>query len=79
QITHVPLSLNCHTKASLPCFITKLDQYPMILGESWLEQHDPGIRRISNSMTFGRSQHCRAYCLPAHTCSLLIHVVVPKR
>lgn len=79
RMAHLPFAINSHTEQNLPCYVTKLGQYPLILGKPWLEQHDPDIRWASNSMAFGRSEHCRANCLPPSCRSLLIHGVSPRR
>lgn len=53
-----------HTE-TLEVFITKLGQYPIVLGIPWLWKHDPHIQFMANTMTFD-SEHCLKHCLTTH-------------
>jgi hypothetical protein len=50
-----------HDKEQIPMFVTKLGQYPIILGIPWLRLHDVAVRFASNTVTFG-SQSCITHC-----------------
>jgi hypothetical protein len=59
-IAKVGMNIQEH-KEQLPMFITKLGQYPIVLGIPWLRLHDVAIRYALNTVTFG-SQYCITYC-----------------
>jgi len=42
--------------------VTHLGEYPVILGFSWLQRHDPAVSWSQNKVTFN-SAHCREHCL----------------
>ena len=44
-------------------FVTKLGQFPIILGYGWLNRHNPDIHWNNNTIRFS-SQFCRQNCLP---------------
>jgi len=48
-------------KEQLPMFVTKLGQYPVVLGMPWLQLHDVAVRFASNTDTFG-SHYCMTGC-----------------
>ena len=48
-------------REQLPMFVTKLGQYPLVLGIPWLWQHDVAIQFASNRITFN-SEFCLAHC-----------------
>jgi len=48
-------------KESILMFVTKLGNYPIVLGFPWLRLHDVSVRFASNTVTFG-SQHCVNHC-----------------
>jgi len=55
DITHIAkvgMQLQEH-KEQLPRFITKLGQYPILLGIPWSRLHDVAVRFASNTVTFG--------------------------
>jgi len=45
-------------------FITRLGQYPIVIGIPWLRLHDVAVRFASNMVTFG-SQCCTTHCYDA--------------
>jgi hypothetical protein len=42
-------------------FFTRLGHYPVVLGITWLELHDVGLRLSSRTVSFG-SQYCLNHC-----------------
>jgi len=63
DITHqveVGMNIQDH-KERIPMFITKLGQYPIVLGIQWLRLLDVAVRFTSNTVTFG-SQYCVNHC-----------------
>jgi len=65
QITHVAkfgLAIEEHQE-ELAAFVTKLGQYPVVLGIPWLRLHDVMVRFADNSLTFG-SKRCQLQCTP---------------
>jgi len=48
-------------KEQLPMFVTKLGQYPSVLGIPWLRLHDVAVRFASNTVSFG-SKYCTTHC-----------------
>lgn len=66
DITHrvvIRLDIGGHQE-KLPCYVTPLGRYPIILGLPWLRHHDPDFRFAANEMTFD-SSYCRRHCLRA--------------
>ena len=53
---------NVHTE-TLDMFVTKLGQYPIILGIPWFRKHSPHIRFDQNTVTFD-SSFCLQNCCP---------------
>ena len=45
------------------CFVTSLGKFDLILGMSWLEQHDPKLSFRKRTMIFD-SEFCKSGCLP---------------
>lgn len=63
RITHLvrlPIEIQGH-RESLPCFVTKLSQHPIVLGRPWMQIHDPTSSWRKNTLTFA-SSHCRQAC-----------------
>lgn len=50
---------------TLDLFLTKLGQYPIILGLPWFKKYLPHIRFDKNTVNFD-SPHCLQHCLPSH-------------
>ena len=66
-ITHtvcIAIASGAHRKV-LELFITRLGQYPVVLGLLWLQKHDPHIRFRDNTITFD-SEHCLEHCITTH-------------
>jgi hypothetical protein len=61
-------------REQLPMFITKLGDYPIVLGLPWLRLHDVAVRFASNTVTFG-SQYCIAHC---HDTSVTVQEVTEE-
>ena len=49
----------------LELFVTRLGQYPVVLGLPWLQKHDSRIWFKDNTITFD-SKHCLKYCVTTH-------------
>jgi RNase H-like domain found in reverse transcriptase/Reverse transcriptase (RNA-dependent DNA polymerase)/Integrase zinc binding domain/Integrase core domain/Aspartyl protease/Chromo (CHRromatin Organisation MOdifier) domain len=60
RLAELRLSVANHHE-SVPCFVTKLGHYPIILGKTWLSRHNPKIDWGLNTVTFN-SDHCRHSC-----------------
>ena len=50
--------------------VTKLSDYPLILGKAWLDRHNPSVNWPCNSLSF-LSEYCSSRCLPATKPSLV--------
>jgi hypothetical protein len=64
MVTHatVPLRMSIDTHVEITQFyVTDLKTYPVILGISWLKQHNP-IIHWSPSLVILKSGHCRHHC-----------------
>ena len=51
--------------------VTKLAQYQLIVGKSWLKKHNPSIDWVTNNVTFD-SQFCKDNCLRDSSSKLLL-------
>jgi len=63
DITHVAkveMRIQDHQE-QLPMLVTKLGQYPIVLGISWLQLQDVAVWFASNMVTF-ESQYCTTHC-----------------
>lgn len=63
RITHLvrlPVDIQGHQE-ELPCFVTKLNEHPIVLGIPWLQLHDVTTSWRKNSVTFA-SDHCFRRC-----------------
>jgi transposase InsO family protein len=60
HITKTRLSIRQHQE-EIPMFLTKLGQYPIVLGIPWLRKHDVSLRFASNQITFD-SDYCLRHC-----------------
>lgn len=59
-----------HHSESISLFVTKLADYPVILGRGWLRRHNPMINFETNALQFP-SETCRRKCLsPLYSSSL---------
>lgn len=61
-ITHtarIKIEINNHSEV-LEAFVTKLGQYPIILGHEWLALHNPSINWATNSLRF-ESHYCQTH------------------
>jgi hypothetical protein len=68
SITHLAelrLSVANHHE-SVPCFVTKLGHYPIILGKTWLSRHNPKIDWDLNTVTFNSDHCCHSCTAPRH-------------
>ena len=64
SITHAALlthTIGTHTSSDL-FYVTDLHKYHMVLGMTFLEEHDPDISWKDRTMTFNKD-HCRTSCL----------------
>jgi predicted aspartyl protease len=66
QISRLDLSIGDHSELQAPLFVTKLGQFPIILGIPWLRRHNPTINFRENYLTF-HSHKCYSSCLPKGT------------
>lgn len=55
----VPISIGEHTE-TLPCYVTKLGDYPVILGVPWLKQHNPDFDWPKGTCTLRCTESCTA-------------------
>lgn len=63
-ITHeieLKFSLGDHSECAV-FQVTKLSDYPIILGKAWLDRHDPAINWSTNHISFS-SKYCLSNCL----------------
>ena len=60
HMTRIPMNIQGH-RETLPCFVTKLSQQPIVLGIPWLKLHDATILWKKNTLTFD-SAHCHHHC-----------------
>ena len=60
HMTRIPMNIQGH-RETLPCFVTKLSQQPIVLGIPWLKLHDATISWKKNTLTFN-SAHCHQHC-----------------
>ena len=66
-ITHtvrIAFALGAHREV-FKLFVTRLGQYPVVLGLPWLQKHDPRICFKHNTITFN-SEHCLEHCITTH-------------
>ncbi|KAI1000918.1 hypothetical protein K3495_g7280 [Podosphaera aphanis] len=64
MVTHIvtlSLKIDNHQETAR-LFVTKLGQYPLILGHGWLSRHNPSINWSSGSVRFD-SSFCKRSCL----------------
>ena len=52
--TSIELKLGDH-KSKVPCYITKIPQYPLILGDPWLAEHDAILSHKKRTLTIHSS------------------------
>ena len=52
QTTTLRMDIGPHLETSITMNITKLGQYPIILGIPWLKQHDPSIKWSTYTIVF---------------------------
>ena len=64
----LPVEFRGH-RESLPCFVTKLSQNPIVLGIPWLQIHDANTSWRRNTLTFD-SDYCRREC--GVKCSIVV-------
>ena len=77
QFVRVPLVIDNHIETT-NMFVTKLGHYPVILGISWLQLHDPHIHWKANTLTFNLT-HCLSHCLTASKSTTVYGLsVIPK-
>jgi hypothetical protein len=63
-ITHytiMTLRVDDHLEKKSMFLVTQLAHYPVILGLSWLKQHDPRVQFAEHSLTFN-SEFCHGNC-----------------
>lgn len=77
QISRLNLSIGQHTETDSPLFVTKLGQFPIILGKAWLKRHNPYIDWRDNFLTFRQS--CCHSCLPKDTFQLRVDGLSPAQ
>ena len=80
DITHaakIRLNINSHSE-DLFCFITKLGQYPLILGMPWLTLHNPTID-FTNKTVFFNKKYCRHNCLPTTHIKCKVSAKLPTK
>ena len=65
HLVHCRLQIGDHFEL-IPLFVTKLGQFPIILGHGWLSHHNPEIDWKVNSLRF-TSLLCRNKCLASST------------
>ena len=66
HIVRIALALGRTHCEVLELYITRLGQYPVVLGLSWLQKHDPRIRFKENTVTFD-SKYCLDHCITTST------------
>ena len=69
-ITHtvrIAFALGAHRqhRKVLELFVTRLGQYPVVLGLPWLQKHDSRICFKHNTIIFN-SEHCLEHCITTH-------------
>ena len=64
QITLIRLDLNGHEE-EVPCLVTPLGTFDVILGMPWMELHDPSASFKRRLLTF-ESDYCMTHCLAEH-------------
>lgn len=78
-VTHVcllPLKIDSHHERAT-FFVTKLGNYPLVLGIPWLQLHDPSLRFKDNTILFN-SDLCTTTC-NASTIPTLIKGIIPPQ
>ena len=61
HITKLKLRIREH-REEIPLFVTRLGQYPLILGIPWMRRPDVSLRFASNQVVFD-SNYCLQHCL----------------
>lgn len=65
SICQVPLQIGSHQE-QIPLFVTKLGQYPLVLGIPWLQHHDATLKFKDNTVAF-ESDFCKKNCNTTNT------------
>ena len=73
HITKVCLRIREHQE-DIPMFVTKLGQYPIVLGIQWLRRHDVRLHFATNKVTFS-SKYCLKHCILE---PVLVHCTLPE-
>ncbi|KAH0604200.1 uncharacterized protein H6S33_007231 [Morchella sextelata] len=78
KITHiVDISLDIHGHREIvPCFVTKLGHYPIVMGIPWMRRHDVTIRPKENLLVFD-SRSCCQYCSLSGTAVVVHGISIP--
>ena len=68
----VELQINQHSEIA-DLFVTRLGQYPIILGHGWLARHNPSINWSQNCIRFD-SCYCAKKCLAENSATNIVQV-----
>jgi hypothetical protein len=74
DVAFLPFSINSHHE-QIPFFVTKLSQYPVVLGLPWLRLHDVTSKWAANTVRF-ESLYCKRHYLVKGP--FIIHSYVPE-
>ena len=70
--SEITMNIGPHLE-SLPLDITRLGQYPIILGMPWLKLHNPSIKWAAHNITFDSTLCQQQCCNHVHSISTLSH------
>jgi len=74
DMAFLPFSIGSHHE-QIPFFVTKLSQYPVVLGLPWLRLHDVTSKWAANTVKF-EFPYCKRYCFVKSP--FTIHGYVPE-
>jgi hypothetical protein len=75
-ITKVKLAIDKRVE-EVPMFVSKLGQFPVVLGIPWFNKHEVALRFTSKTVNFD-SDYCLQHCCPVPATTKLISIPVPE-